>query len=112
MRKLLFLVLLAGCATEEQLRVRQQQNEARAEAVLAYLVALCEKQGVSRTDTNAMRGCVMVHIQKADAIERAYAQQRFGNALQGMGSVYSAPRQQQQCTTRPDYAGGWITTCN
>jgi hypothetical protein len=110
MRKLVLTlsVLLFGCASEEQLRMRQEQEQARSEAVLAYLVALCEKQGVSREDIPAMRGCLLTYISRAEAGSSA----RLGNALQGMGSVLSTPMpRQQQCSTRPDLAGGWTTTC-
>lgn len=103
MRKLVLVVLLAGCASEEQLRQRDEQRA----AVLAYIVAMCEQQGIRKENEQAMRGCVMAHIARASS-----SGSRVGQALQESGRVLQAPRPSQNCSTRPDYLGGWTTTCN
>lgn len=121
MRKLLVVVIflsgLSGCANEAYLQRRQQEADAQNRAVLAYLAAQCGYRGSGdivqavRADA-ALLGCVTVKVEQLNASSRNSAS--FGQALQGMGSVLMAPtmRPQQNCTTRPDYLGGWVTSCN
>jgi hypothetical protein len=102
MRKLVFLVLLSGCATEPPRPTAAQL------AAWSYFAAQCGHSGSGdivqalRADA-ALRGCVTMKAAQADAaVRRPNVLEEAGNAL--------TPRQ-QSCATRPDYAGGWITSC-
>lgn len=105
MKRLLLVLCLAGCAQQPQ-----QPTEAQL-AVISYYADICKRQGVS---DEAMKGCIWATYQR-DVNAGVYGRSvGFGDALQGMGSVYSSGAQQprqQQCSTRPDYAGGWVTSC-
>lgn len=107
MKRLIFLSLLAtGCAAQQERQALQAQQE---QAAIAYLSAMCEKEGFQR-DSMALKGCVIAKVQRLQAMQSLGGP----NVLQGMGSVYleagRAP-QPRTCSTRPDMSGGWITTC-
>lgn len=105
MKRLLLVLCLAGCAQQPQ-----EPTEGQL-ALLAYYVEVCKKQGFDPDNIEAMRGCILVNNRRDLVTTR---QQGLGDVLQGLGSVYSAAGQkpnQQRCSTRPDYAGGFITDC-
>ena len=106
MKRLLLVLCLSGCAQHPQEPTQGQL------ALLAYYVEVCKKQGVDPDNIDAMRGCILVNNRRDLATT---SQRGLGDVLQGLGSVYSGAGQQQpsqqRCTTKPDYAGGWITSC-
>ena len=107
MKRVLLVIALVGCAQQPR-----QPTDAQL-AVLSYYAHKCEQQGVNMNDGQVLRGCILSLYQR-DVASGLYGRgPSFGDALQGLGSVYSSGAlRQQQCSTRPDYAGGWITTCN
>lgn len=99
MRKLLVCVLLAGCA--------QEPNQTQL-AILSYYKDLCLRQGVPLEDKLALRGCIFRNYQ-IDVASGAYRSQ--GNVVQELSNVYGSAVPRANCSIRPDYAGGWVTTC-
>lgn len=99
MKKLFFVIALSGCATGPQQPTQQQI------AVLSYYADLCQKQGVNVNDPAVLRGCILANYR------RDMAATPRPNIFEALGSVYSRPPQ-TNCTTRPDYAGGFVTQCH
>ena len=105
MRKLFLLALLAGCATQ------QEPTEAQL-ALLSYYADMCKRQGVNVDDEATLKGCILRNYQ-IDVASGIYGRKNnLGDVVQGLGSVYSAGAiRQTQCESRPDYLGGFVTTC-
>lgn len=112
MRKLLVLLVLAGCATEPSSPTDGQL------AMWAYWASLCGTktdysniEDALRTDA-VLRGCVTTYALRADAAYRA-GQTYQPNALEASGQVLmeSGRSRQQRCDTTPTYGGGSTTTC-
>lgn len=105
MKKLLVVILLSGCA------VQQEPTEAQL-AILSYYADMCKRQGVDVDDQLTMKGCILRNYQ-IDVASGIYGRQNnLGDVMQGFGSVYSAGAvRQTQCDSRPDYLGGFTTTC-
>lgn len=106
MKKLILLVLLAGCAQQPP-----QPSEAQL-ALLSYYADMCKRQGVNVDDEATLKGCILRNYQ-IDVASGIYGHQNnLGDVVQGLGSVYSAGAiRQTQCESRPDYLGGFVTTC-
>lgn len=105
MRKLVFVVLLAGCAQEPTEPTEMQLS------ILGYYADKCEKQGVDPNNLQATKGCIWITYQK-DVRSGLFGTNQIGDVMQGMGSVYeTAGRRQQTCTTSPDYRVGFTTNC-
>jgi hypothetical protein len=110
MRKAILFAMLFGCATEPS------GPSQSALAVWSYFGSQCGYQGSDIVDgikaDPVLRGCVTLKVMQADT-EWRRGQVREPNAIEGMGSVLESAgrKSQQNCTTRPDYLGGFTTTC-
>ena len=112
MRKLVFLVLLAGCATQPR-----QPTQAQL-AMWSYWSTLCGRPANAENVVYqlqadaALRGCVITHAMQATA---AYNATQGPTVLEGLGSVYleagRGGRGVTNCTSLQDHTGAWITSC-
>lgn len=105
MKRLIVVLLLSGCATQ------QEPTEAQI-ALLSYYADVCKKQGIDVEDQPTLKGCILRNYQ-IDVASGIYGHQNnLGDVVQGLGSVYSsAGVRQTQCDTQPNYLGGFSTIC-